>query len=473
MPRAKPKPPAQWAASVIEQRPVLSLLAYAANARTHSDAQVAQIAASIREFGFVNPVLVDEGGEIIAGHGRVMAAKLLGMATVPTIERGGLSDAQRRALRLADNKLVMNSGWDEALLAAELTALSGMEFDLDLIGFDTSELDALIRGEPAASPAAAAAPALADDEPDPADQDVEPPRQRVTRSGDMWLLGPHRLLCDDSTSGDAVAKLMAGEHAALLFTSPPYGQQRNYTTGGIGDWETLMRGVFQHAGDALAEDGQVLVNLGMTHKDSEWHPYWQGWIEWMRTTGWRRFGWYVWDQGPGLPGDWNGRLAPSFEFLFHFNRQARQANKIIPCKWAGDPLLMSGLRRADGTMSGNSHEGRPIQDFRIPDNVVRITRHKERGIEVEHPAVFPVKLPAFLMETYANAGDLVLEPFSGSGTTILAGQRTGRRVRAIELAPDYVDLAIARWQILHPNIPVTLDGDGRSFVAIAEERANG
>jgi len=134
---------------------------------------------------------------------------------------------------------------------------------------------------------------------------------------------------------------------------------------------------------------------------------------------------------------------------------------------------MSGLRRADGTMSGNSHEGRPIQDFRIPDNVVRITRHKERGIEVEHPAVFPVKLPAFLMETYANAGDLVLEPFSGSGTTILAGQRTGRRVRAIELAPDYVDLAIARWQILHPNIPVTLDGDGRSFVAIAEERANG
>ena len=473
MPRAKQTPPAQWAASVIEQRPVLSLLPYAANARTHSDAQVAQIAASISEFGFVNPVLVDEGGEIIAGHGRVMAAKLLGMATVPTIERGGLSDAQRRALRLADNKLAMNSGWDEALLAAELTALSGMEFDLDLTGFDTSELDALIRGEPAASPAAAAAPALADDEPDPADQDVEPPRQRVTRSGDMWLLGPHRLLCDDSTSGDAVAKLMAGEHAALLFTSPPYGQQRNYTTGGIGDWETLMRGVFQHAGDALAEDGQVLVNLGMTHKDSEWHPYWQGWIEWMRTTGWRRFGWYVWDQGPGLPGDWNGRLAPSFEFLFHFNRQARQANKIIPCKWAGDPLLMSGLRRADGTMSGNSHEGRPIQDFRIPDNVVRITRHKERGIEVEHPAVFPVKLPAFLMETYANAGDLVLEPFSGSGTTILAGQRTGRRVRAIELAPDYVDLAIARWQILHPNIPVTLDGDGRSFVAIAEERANG
>ena len=475
MPRAKPKPPAQWAASVIEQRPVLSLLAYAANARTHSDAQVAQIAASIREFGFVNPVLVDEGGEIIAGHGRVMAAKLLGMATVPTIERGGLSDAQRRALRLADNKLAMNSGWDEALLAAELTALSGMEFDLDLIGFDTSELDALIRGEPAASPAAAAAPALADDEPDPADQDVEPPRQRVTRSGDMWLLGPHRLLCDDSTSGDAVAKLMAGEHAALLFTSPPYGQQRNYTTGGIGDWETLMRGVFQHAGDALAEDGQVLVNLGMTHKDSEWHPYWQGWIEWMRTTGWRRFGWYVWDQGAGMPGDWNGRMGPCFEFIFHFNKESRRPNKITPNKLAGGVRGGGdGLRDVDGKIGSWTGDG-SVAEMRIPDALVRVARASTGTIAggQGHPAVFPVKLPAFLMETYANAGDLVLEPFSGSGTTILAGQRTGRRVRAIELAPDYVDLAVARWQILHPNIPVTLDGDGRSFVAIAEERANG
>jgi len=113
---------------------------------------------------------------------------------------------------------------------------------------------------------------------------------------------------------------------------------------------------------------------------------------------------------------------------------------------------MSGLRRADGTMSGNSHEGRPIQDFRIPDNVVRITRHKERGIEVEHPAVFPVKLPAFLMEAYSQPGDLVLEPFSGSGTTILAGQRTGRRVRAMELAPAYVDLTIARWRQVHPDL---------------------
>jgi DNA modification methylase len=263
---------------------------------------------------------------------------------------------------------------------------------------------------------------------------------------------------------------MDDDRAALLFTSPPYGNQRDYTTGGITDWDALMQGVCQHLPAVLVEDGQALVNLGLIHRDGEWQPYWQDWLVWMCSAGWRRFGWYVWDQGPGLPGDWNGRLAPSFEFVFHFNRTARQANKIIPCKWAGDPLLMSGLRRADGTMSGNSHAGRPIQNFRIPDNVLRITRHKARGIETEHPAVFPVKLPEFLMRAYADEGDVVFEPFAGSGTTILAGQRTGRQVRAIELAPAYVDLAIARWRMLFPEIPVTLEGDGRDYDVVAAAR---
>lgn len=461
-------PAAVWSASEVRSRPVASLAPYAANARVHAEAQVAQIAASIQEFGFVNPVIVDESGEIIAGHGRVLAAQKIGLVEVPTIERAGLSDAQKRGLRLADNKIALNSGWDEELLAQELAALSGIEgFDVEITGFDGAEIDKLV-GKPADEK-----PGPDESEEDPADADVEPPRQRVARIGDVWLLGQHRLMCGDSTSRDDVAKLMAGEPAALLFTSPPYGQQRQYTTGGIGDWDALMRGVFQHAGDALAHDGQILVNLGLTHRDNEWHPYWQGWIEWMRTIGWRRFGWYVWDQGPGLPGDWNGRLAPSFEFLFHFNRQARQANKIVPCKWAGDPLLMSGLRRADGTMSGNSHEGRPIQEFRIPDNVVRITRHKERGIEVEHPAVFPVKLPAFAMETFSQPDDVVFEPFAGSGTSILAGERTSRRVRAMELAGEYVDLAIARWRQNHPDIPVTLEGDGRGYDDVAAERADG
>ena len=474
-----------WMAAKIVLRPVGELRTHAGNARLHASGQIEQIKASMLAFGFTNPLLVDEDGVLIAGHGRLEAAQALGMAKVPVIVLRHLSASQKDALRLADNRIAENATWDQALLRDALAGLQEAgEVDLLAIGFSADEIGAILAaaheavtdGDAAAEPEGAgdtaqgetaAADAEADD---PADAEPEPPRAAVSRPGDLWLLGEHRLLCGDSTDAACVARVMGGERAALLFTSPPYGSQRNYTTGGIGDWDALMRGVFQHTGDALAEDGQVLVNLGLTHRDNEWHPYWQGWIEWMRSIGWRRFGWYVWDQGPGLPGDWNGRLAPSFEFLFHFNRQARQANKIIPCKWAGDPLLMSGLRRADGTMSGNSHEGRPIQDFRIPDNVVRITRHKERGIEVEHPAVFPVKLPAFLMETYVNADDLVFEPFCGSGTTLLAGQRTARRVRAIELAPAYVDLAIARWRQVHPDLPVTLHGDGRDYDAVAAER---
>uniref|UniRef100_UPI0025C3E9EE DNA-methyltransferase n=1 Tax=Bosea sp. (in: a-proteobacteria) TaxID=1871050 RepID=UPI0025C3E9EE len=221
---------------------------------------------------------------------------------------------------------------------------------------------------------------------------------------------------------------------------------------------------------AMRPDGQVLVNLGLIHRDSEWIPYWSGWLDWMRARGWRRFGLYTWDQGPGLPGDWNGRLAPAFEFVFHFNRQSRQANKIVPCKWAGTPNKGSGLRAADGTISEYQHAGLPVQDFRIPDNVLRLTRHKGRGIETEHPAVFPVVLPEFLMRTYTDEADVVFEPFGGSGTTILAGQRTSRRVHAIELAPAYVDLAVARWRMLHPDLAVTLADDGRDYVAVAGAR---
>lgn len=454
-----------WPSDSIERWQIERLTPYARNARTHSDEQVAQIAASITEFGFTNPVLADEAGTIIAGHGRVLAAQRLGLTDVPVMVARGWSKGQVRAYLLADNKLALNAGWDTATLALELGELNAMGFDLALTGFSDAEIADLM-----VAPEAVADDGAADDADDPADAEAEPPRAVVTRPGDLWLLGQHLLLCGDSTDAASVTRLMGSDRAVLLFTSPPYGNQRKYTTGGIGDWDALMRGVFARLPDVMAPEGQVLVNLGLIHRDGEWQPYWQAWIEWMRTEGWRRFGWYTWDQGPGIPGDWNGRLAPSFEFVFHFNRNARQANKIIPCKWAGEPLQGSGLRRADGTMGGKTHAGRPIQDFRIPDNVVRIMRHKGNGIEVEHPAVFPVKLPAFLMETYADADDLVFEPFCGSGTTILAGQRTGRRVRAMELAPEYVDLTIARWQMLHPDMSVTLDGDGRGYDEIAAAR---
>jgi DNA modification methylase len=464
-------------AAKILLRPVAELRAHAGNARVHSAAQVEQIKASMLAFGFTNPLLVDEGGVLIAGHGRLEAASALGLEKVPTILLRHLSAAQKEALRLADNRIAENATWDQALLRDALAAVQAVpDIDLGTLGFSAGELadilaaagEAVSNGDapealsadPAEGGGAAGAADTEEPAEDPADADPEPPRQAVTRVGDIWRLGEHRLACGDSTNPSTVARIMGPERAALLFTSPPYGNQRDYTTGGGTDWDALMQGVFQHLDAAMRPDGQVLVNLGLIHRDNEWQPYWSGWLDWMRTHGWRRFGLYTWDQGPGLPGDWNGRLAPAFEFVFHFNRQSRQANKIVPCKWAGTPNKGSGLRAADGTISEYQHAGLPVQDFRIPDNVLRLTRHKGRGIETEHPAVFPVVLPEFLMRAYTDEGEVVFEPFGGSGTTILAGQRTGRRVRAIELAPAYVDLAIARWRMLHPDLPVILDDGG-------------
>jgi len=340
-------PQAPWAASAVEARAVAALLPYGGNARTHSAEQAAQLAASILEFGFAAPVLVVERGEIIAGHGRLLAAKSLGLDTVPTIVRAGLTEPQKAAYRLADNRIALNAGWDEALLAAEVATLQEMGgIDLALTGFDGAEIERLLAGletEAGNLPGngAIAGPAVAsgadpvagnqagDSEPadDQADAEPEPPRQAVARVGDIWLLGEHRLACGDSINRSTVARVMAADRATLLFTSPPYGNQRDYTTGGVSDWDALTQGVFQHLDGALRRDAQVQVNLGLIHRDGEWQPYWQGWLDWMRGQDWRRFGLYVSDQGPGLPGDRNGRLAPAFE-------------------WAGTPNKGSGLPRA-------------------------------------------------------------------------------------------------------------------------------
>ena len=446
---------------VVEYRPLDSLIGYLRNARTHSDEQVAEIAGSIREFGWTNPILVDGDNGVIAGHGRILAARKLGLTKVPVIELAHLTETQRRAYILADNKLAMNAGWDNDLLALELSDLQDAGFDLGLTGFSGEEIADLLESS--------ANDGDAENEDNAADDMPEATVDPVVRSGELWLLGKHRLLCGDSTNPGDVARLMDGETAALCFTSPPYGQQRDYTTGGISDWDGLMQGVF--AALPMAENGQVLVNLGLIHRDGEWMPYWSDWIGWMRALGWKRFGWYVWDQGPGLPGDWSGRFAPSFEFIFHFCRKARKPNKIVDCKWAGHVNdSHGGMRAKDGTVGEWTHAGQGVQSTRIPDNVIRITRHKARGVETEHPAVFPVALVAFVMEAYSDPGAVCFEPFSGSGTSIIAAQQTGRNLRAIELAPVYADVALRRWMLIHPDIPPTLDGDGRTYDEIAAER---
>ena len=462
-------PDLSFIANRLELWPIGQLRPFARNPRIHDPEQVSRIAGSMAEFGFVVPILIDGQGNIIAGHGRLMAAERLGLTEVPVVVVDHLSETQRRAYIIADNQLTLSSRWDDEVLAGLLHELNGESFDLDLLGFSAAQLDDLM------------APLTDEDDPGSSgatdgDEDAvpEPPAQPVSRPGDLWHLGDHRLLCGDSTDPEAVVRLMAGESAALLFTSPPYGNQRDYTTGGIGDWDALMRGVFSNL--PMTPEGQVLVNLGLIHRDGEWHLYWDIWLKWMRSQGWRSFGLYVWDQGPGLPGDWGGRFAPSFELVFHFNKKGRKPAKIIPCKYAGQDTHLradghsTAMRKADGTVGSWTHAGEATQSHRIPDSVIRIGRHKARGIEVEHPAVFPCALAEHVMAAFTDEGEVCYEPFGGSGTSIVAAERLGRRCRAIDIAPEYVDVALRRFRQLFPAVPVTRD-DGRSFDDLVAERS--
>ena len=456
----------------VEYRKVEALIPYARNPRTHTDEQVAKIAASIVEYGWTNPVLVDGDNGIIAGHGRMAAARKLGLDEVPVIELAHLSPSQKRAYVISDNRLALDAGWNEELLALELAELSDAGYDLTLTGFEDAEIAALLADDARAEEVAREQDA---DEPDAADDVPDAPVSPVSRTGDVWAIGPHRLICGDATDPTVVATLMQGDAARLCFTSPPYGNQRDYTSGGIVDWDGLVRGVFGNV--PMADDGQVLVNLGLIHRDNEVIPYWDAWLGWMRAQGWRRFAWYVWDQGPGMPGDWAGRFAPSFEFVFHFNRQSRKPNKIVPCKHAGQESHLradgssTAMRSKDGEVGGWTHKGQPTQDTRIPDSVIRVMRHKGKiGQDIDHPAVFPVALPAFAIEAYTESGDIVFDPFGGSGSTMLAAQRTGRVCRAVEIAPEYVDVAIKRFQQNHPGVPVTLLATGQSFDEVVTQR---
>lgn len=279
------------------------------------------------------------------------------------------------------------------------------------------------------------------------DEVPEPPANPVTQPGDLWVLGEHRLLCGDSTNADCVASLFAGGRAGLLFTSPPYAQQRDYDVAKdlVANWDALMQGVFFHAKEFIEPDGQLLVNLGLVHRDNEWTPYWNEWIEWMREQGWKRFGWYVWDQGFGLPGNWNGRLAPSHEFVFHFNRQAKHPVKWVEKKPQNIKPRNHGestMRSKDGKTKVFSNPGAGGQKTKVPDSVIRVGRQVGSN---GHRAQFPVAFALNMLQTWPG---LAYEPFAGSGTTIIAAEQLNRRCYGLEISPAYCDVAVERWENL-------------------------
>lgn len=398
--------------------PVESLIPYARNARTHSDEQVAQIAASIREFGFINPVIIDGDRGIIAGHGRVLAARKLGLKEVPALEVSGLTDAQRRAYILADNKLALNAGWDTDLLKVELADLQTEGFDVDLIGFNADELAKL----------------LADKTEGLTDEDAVPetPVRAVTVLGDVWVLGKHRVMCGDSTSIDAVEKLMAGKQADLLHTDPPYGVSYD-GKGGSKDWQMIKN-------DAVVGDGLVdflvaafnCANSVLSEKAA----------------------WYIWHGYKGTR-----------EFYEALRLAGKEPGAQIVWVKNGLGTMWSNYRPKHECaiyVSGDFYGGYD------QSTVWEVKRERD----YVHPTQKPLELVEKALENSSKAGDIVIDCFGGSGSTLIAAEKTGRTARLMELDPKYCDVIVKRWQEFTGQKAVH-EATGRTFDELKAEREAG
>lgn len=407
----------------IVQKKIADLIPYARNARTHSDAQIAQIAGSIREFGFCNPVLIDGDRGVIAGHGRILAADKLGMDKVPCVPLEHLTETQKRAYILADNRIALNAGWDEELLALELTDLSELEVDLEALGFDEKELNALLTD--------AEGQEGEDDTPDIDEENV------VSRPGDVWILGKHRLMCGDSTSADDVATLLAGVAPHLMVTDPPYGVEYD------ANWRN----------ERVREDGSPIAGraVGKVRNDdkADWREAWglfpgdvayvwhaglraRDVVESLEASGFVMRAQIIWSKGRFAIG--RGDYHFQHEPCWYAVRKGKKGH------WAGD--------RSQTTIWEISHS----------------------KSETGHSTQKPVECMRRPIVNNSSPGQAVYEPFSGSGTTIIAAETTGRCCHAMELHPPYVDLAVRRWQAFTGET-ATLEATGEPFDAGAVRAA--
>ncbi len=390
-----------WVADKIEHWPLARLLPYARNARTHSDDQVAQIAASIVEFGFTNPILVGSDGVIVAGHGRLAAARKLGLEAVPVVVLDHLSPTQRRALVIADNRIAENAGWDDAMLRTELEALQADGFDLDLTGFDPDALAELLAGEET-------------DQAGDVDDDEVPDDEAITvsRPGDLWQLGEHRVLCGDATEAANYARLLAGEQADMVFIDPPYnvnyantakdrmrGTDRAILNDDLGQGFhafllAALTPTLAHCRGAIyiAMSSSELDVLQSAFRAAGGH--WSTFVIWAKNT-------------------------------FTLGRADYQRQY--------EPLLYGWPEGAQRHWCGDRDQG----------DVWQIKKPQRNDL---HPTMKPVELVERALRNSSRPGDVVLDSFGGSGTTLIAAHKSGRRARLMELDPKYVDVIVRRWQ---------------------------
>ena len=407
----------------IEQWPLDRLLPYAANARTHPDEQVAQIAGSIAEFGFNVPCLVDERGVLVAGHGRLLAAQRLGLSQVPVIRLDHLTDAQARAYRIADNQIALNSGWDDALLSAEVARLKEDGVDLELLGFPEDELDRLLAG-------------LDGEKGGSEDEDVvpAPPETPISRPGDLWILGRHRLLCGDATRAADVARLLGDVRPHLMVTDPPYGV----------DYDPSWR---NDAGvSATTRTGRV-----SNDDRADWR---EAWALFPGDVA------YVWHAGVHVRTVAESLNASGFPIRSQIIwSKSRFVLGRGDYHWQHEPCFYAVRKGATGHWQG----------ARDQSTVWMIGGGGDEDAATVHGTQKPVECMRRPMINNSERGDAVYEPFAGSGTTMIAAESVERHCFAMEIDPRYCDVIIERWQSF-TGAKVQLETDGRSFEDMRSER---
>lgn len=415
----------------VEYVSIDDIFPYENNAKIHTDEQIDQIANSIEEFGMIDPIGIWKNSEIIEGHGRLLACKKLGIKEVPIIRLDELTDEQRKAYALAHNKLTMNTDFDFRILDEELASLD--EIDMSLFGFEKTEIE----------------------EPKPVVEDefTEDVPSRV-KKGEIWILGDHRLMCGDSTSDEDVEKLMEGDTADILFTSPPYSDMREYN----GDKDLSVNHLSEFIKAYRDYTDYQCVNLGIQRKDHEIVQYWDDYIKEAKNVGYKLMAWNVWDKTmAGSIGQQSAFFPIRHEWIFVFGTEFFEINQTWEKKESsiGKRNNRRKVRQKDGTTK-YSTVGDTTNVYKQMESVVSVCSENGK-IRALHPATFPVELPAEYIKAMTDVNGAVIEPFGGSGSTLIACEQLQRKCYCMELDPHYCDVIIERWENFTGKKAVLLD----------------